>query len=244
MTIFKGMPLILLIVSLCSHAALQPDRTRIVFNANDKATSLRIENRSDKLPYLAYSWIENDKGDKSDDFLVALPPIQRLEAKATSQARIVKQSSTSQLPTDRESLFYYNLREIPPAPEKATGHAILQVAIQSRIKLFWRPAGLRKKSGEHVELQLQVSQQNNQLTLKNPTPYYLTIAYLGRDKKGILPGFKSTLIAPFASAIASTGNYNGNQFYLGYMDDYGALRMTTLNCQGQCKMQRVVEDKQ
>ncbi len=118
MTICKGMFLILLTTSLYSHAALQPDRTRIVFDANNKATSLRVENRSDKLPYLAYSWIENEKGEKSDDLLVALPPIQRLEPKATSQVRIVKQASTTQLPADRETLFYYNLREIPPAPIK------------------------------------------------------------------------------------------------------------------------------
>ncbi|EKL0393183.1 molecular chaperone, partial [Shigella boydii] len=57
MTFMKGLPLLLLVASLCSHAALQPDRTRIVFNANDKATSLRVDNRSDKLPYLAYSWL-------------------------------------------------------------------------------------------------------------------------------------------------------------------------------------------
>lgn len=65
MTFMKGLPLLLLVASLCSHAALQPDRTRIVFNANDKATSLRVDNRSDKLPYLAYSWLENEKGRKT-----------------------------------------------------------------------------------------------------------------------------------------------------------------------------------
>lgn len=118
MTFMKGLPLLLLVASLCSHAALQPDRTRIVFNANDKATSLRVDNRSDKLPYLAYSWLENEKGEKSDDLLVALPPIQRLELKATTQVRIVKQASTTKLPGDRETLFFYNMREIPPAPEK------------------------------------------------------------------------------------------------------------------------------
>ncbi|STK57477.1 chaperone, PapD family [Escherichia coli] len=190
MTFIKGLPLMLLTISLGCNAAVQPDRTRIVFNANDKATSLRIENQSDKLPYLAYSWIENEKGEKSDALLVALPPIQRLEPKATSQVRVVKQASTTQLPGDRETLFFYNMREIPPAPDKSSDHAILQVAIQSRIKLFWRPAALRKKAGEKVELQLQVSQQGNQLTLKNPTAYYLTIAYLGRNEKGVLPGFK------------------------------------------------------
>lgn len=187
MTFIKGLPLMLLTISLGCNAAVQPDRTRIVFNANDKATSLRIENQSDKLPYLAYSWIENEKGEKSDALLVALPPIQRLEPKATSQVRVVKQASTTQLPGDRETLFFYNMREIPPAPDKSSDHAILQVAIQSRIKLFWRPAALRKKAGEKVELQLQVSQQGNQLTLKNPTAYYLTIAYLGRNEKGVSP---------------------------------------------------------
>ncbi len=61
MTFIKGLPLMLLTISLGCNAAVQPDRTRIVFNANDKATSLRIENQSDKLPYLAYSRIENEK---------------------------------------------------------------------------------------------------------------------------------------------------------------------------------------
>ncbi len=243
MTFIKGLPLILLTVSTGSYAAVQPDRTRIVFNANDKATSLRIENQSDKLPYLAYSRIENEKGEKSDDLLVALPPIQRLEPKATSQVRIVKQASTPKLPGDRETLFYYNMREIPPAPDKSSDHAVLQIAIQSRIKLFWRPATLRKKTGEHVELQLQVSQQSNQLTLKNPTAYYLTIAYPGQNEKGVLPGFKTTMVAPFGSVTTHTGSYNGSQFYLGYMDDYGALRMTTPDCNGPCRLQPVEAKK-
>lgn len=65
MTFMKGLPLLLLVASLCSHAALQPDRTRIVFNANDKATSLRVDNRSDKLPYLAYSCSKMKKGRKA-----------------------------------------------------------------------------------------------------------------------------------------------------------------------------------
>ncbi len=47
MTFIKGLPLMLLTISLGCNAAVQPDRTRIVFNANDKATSLRIENQSE-----------------------------------------------------------------------------------------------------------------------------------------------------------------------------------------------------
>ncbi|MGQ4133552.1 fimbrial biogenesis chaperone, partial [Escherichia coli] len=36
---------------------------------------------------------------------------------------------------------------------------------------------------------------------------------------------------------------SGSQFDLGYMDDYGALRMTTLNCSGQCRLQAVEAKK-
>ncbi len=64
MTFMKGLPLLLLVASLCSHAALQPDRTRIVFNANDKATSLRVDNRSDKLPTSLIPGSKMKKGEK------------------------------------------------------------------------------------------------------------------------------------------------------------------------------------
>lgn len=144
MTLFKKLPIVLLALSLTSQAAIQPDRTRIIFNGNEKASSLKIENQSKQLPYLAYSWIEDEKGNKDDTFLVALPPIQRLNPSAISQVRIVKQDKARSLPQDRETLFYFNVREIPPAPENKGSNAIVQMALQSRLKLFWRPAALKK----------------------------------------------------------------------------------------------------
>ncbi|WES69840.1 molecular chaperone [Superficieibacter sp. HKU1] len=243
MTFYRGLPLLLLTISLCGQAALQPDRTRIIFDGKQKATSLKIENQSPQAPYLAYSWIEDSQGRKNDDFLAALPPIQRLDPQAVTQVRIIKQPGVAQLPADRESLFYYNLREIPPATEKQSNAAILQIALQSRIKLFWRPAALRKKTGDHVELQMKVSQQGETLNVQNPTPYYLTIAYLGKDKNGVLPGFKSTMIDPFGSANMVTPGYAGHFFYLGYMDDYGALRMISLTCQASCTLKPVEQKK-
>ena len=43
------------------------------------------------------------------------------------------------LPADRESMFYFNVREIPPKSNKSN---TLQIALQTRIKLFWRPKAL------------------------------------------------------------------------------------------------------
>lgn len=46
------------------------------------------------------------------------------------------------LPADRESLFWMNVKAIPSLDEKLANENTLQIAIQSRIKLFYRPSGL------------------------------------------------------------------------------------------------------
>ncbi len=48
----------------------------------------------------------------------------------------------SRLPQDRESLFWFNLLDIPPEPKNGKTDNYLQLAIRSRIKLFYRPAGV------------------------------------------------------------------------------------------------------
>lgn len=51
---------------------------------------------------------------------MALPPLQRLDGAQKGVVRITKTAEVGLLPQDRESLFYLNVREIPPAPNKPT----------------------------------------------------------------------------------------------------------------------------
>ncbi len=103
----------------------------------------------------------------------------------------------------------------------------MQVAMQSRIKLFWRPEAISKKSGELTEMRMEISANADGLTVHNPTPYYITLAWLSKNAKTMLPGFDSLMIAPFATATASTGDYHGSYYSIGYIDDYGALKKST-----------------
>lgn len=103
----------------------------------------------------------------------------------------------------------------------------MQVAMQSRIKLFWRPEAIRKKSGELTEMRMEITANAKGLTVHNPTPYYITLAWLSKNAKTMLPGFDSLMIAPFATATASTGDYHGSYYSIGYIDDYGALKKST-----------------
>ncbi|WP_049611208.1 molecular chaperone, partial [Yersinia massiliensis] len=66
----------LLLTSLVSDAAINLDRTRIVFNDTDKSASIILVNQSTTSPYLAQSWIEDSAGQKVDSPLAALPPMQ------------------------------------------------------------------------------------------------------------------------------------------------------------------------
>ena len=227
LTPFKSLCLMLTSTAFATHAAINLDRTRIVFPESDKASSLKVDNQSKVLPYLALSWIEDEKGQKEDTHFMALPPIQRIEAGTSSQIRIVKQATTRQLPGDRESLFYFNL------------------AMQSRIKLFWRPEAISKKSGELTEMRMEISANADGLTVHNPTPYYITLAWLSKNAKTMLPGFDSLMIAPFATATASTGDYHGSYYSIGYIDDYGALKKVDVQCTGTalCKLTERKIDK-
>ncbi len=65
-------------MSSIAWGAIIPDRTRIIMNESDKGEALKLTNQSKNLPYLAQTWIEDTKGNKSRDFIVTVPPMVRL----------------------------------------------------------------------------------------------------------------------------------------------------------------------
>ncbi|QQN34400.1 MULTISPECIES: molecular chaperone [Rahnella] len=234
-----GAALLLMIgMTYPAFAAVNLDRTRIIYNASDKSVSVMLENQSKDLPYLAQVWLENEQGEKITSPLVALPPMQRIDAGQKSQIRILQLPETAGLPKDRESLFYFNVREVPPKSDMAN---VMQVAIQSRVKLFFRPVELRKLVKGHWQEQLQVARLSDGLKLTNPTPFYITVGYLGKDNKGNIPGFDSVMLAPFATENLTGKQYVSQQYSLGYMDDYGGLQVNEYNCQTQ-QCQRISKD--
>jgi chaperone protein EcpD len=158
--------------------------TRVVFPAKDGEVTVRLTNDNDH-PVLVESWI--DRGDmhstpESVDvpFLIT-PPLFRMEAKKEQSLRIVY--THEQLPADRESLFWLNVLEVPPKPTgpQAEGQNLLQLALRSRLKFFYRPANLQgdplKAPGE---LTWKVVADGNGYALEahNPTPYFVTISEL------------------------------------------------------------------
>lgn len=214
-----------------SFASVSLDRTRIIFDGNQKSVTLNINNNNPELPYLAQGWLENQTGEKITKPLVALPPIQRLEPGKSSQIKIESMPTIKELPQDRESLFYFNLREMPPKSDKDN---VLQIALQTRIKLFYRPAAIVPKDDEKPwQEKITLEKSGHEVIVKNPTAYYVTIlnAFSGTLKTD--PNdFAPVMIAPFGSEkLGVNSSALGNKPVLIYINDYGGRPELHFNCQ-------------
>ncbi len=220
----------LIFMSVSAHAALSFDRTRIIFNGSDKRVSATVQNKNEKNPYLAQSWIEDENGNKEQLPFVVVPPLQRLNAGDVSQIRIESIANlVAALPQDKESVYYFNLREIPPKSDKKNA---IQIALQTRIKLFYRPTGLAIEYGsEPFQNKLQVQSEGNELVIKNPTPYYISVAGLvntSGPKGAAAEKHKSFMLSPFGDFRVSKSI--GPLFSLIYINDYGAGQSLSVSC--------------
>jgi len=214
-------------------AAIALDRTRVIFNDTDPSVALSVSNQNKELPYLAQAWIEDADGKKIESPLMVLPPLQRIEAGEKSQVKIQPTSGLKMLPQDRETLFYFNLREIPPKPGKPN---MLQIALQTRIKLFYRPAlisNMSQNKNDLPHLKLTMTRQGDRYVVSNPTPFYITIAGASANilRKESVKGFSPVMIPPKSSTMlgVNAGDLGDNPV-LTYINDYGGRPTLTFGC--------------
>lgn len=221
-----------------ASAAIALDRTRIVFNAEQPIFSLTISNKNNRLPYLAQAWIEDEAGEKIRGPLTVIPPLQRLEPNQSSQVKVQAMPTAKQLPADRETLYYFNLREIPP---KSDTPNTLQIALQTRIKLFYRPEALAVMSESAPwQEQLTLEKRGDQYVVKNPTAYYVVIVDGSAAKDTAGPeDFEPLMLAPFAEgALNISAARLGSHPVLTYVNDYGARPQLNFRCEAnQCHVQ-------
>ncbi|MBF2750902.1 fimbria/pilus periplasmic chaperone [Enterobacter bugandensis] len=208
-------------------AAISLDRTRAVFNGGEKSMTLNVANDNKQLPYLAQAWIENAQQEKiTSGPLVVTPPVQRLEPGAKSKVRLSTTPEISTLPQDRESLFYFNLREIPPKSEKPN---TLQIALQTKIKLFYRPAGIKAQPNAVWQDQLVLYKTPGGYRIENPTPYYVTVIGLGGSEKAAKEEkFETVMLAPKSEQTVKAGSYHTP--WLSWIDDYGGRPVLQFKC--------------
>ncbi len=235
----QAFALLVLGLSLNANAAVGLDRTRVIFDGGKDATSVNITNNNTQLPYLAQGWIEDEAGKKITTPLIVLPPVQRLEPGKQSQVKVQALPAAKLLPQDRETVYYFNLREIPPRSDKAN---TLQIALQTRIKLFYRPKAItptQQDLSNPWQEKVTLTREGDRYRVNNPTPYYVTLVDARSSKDGkTIPGFEPLMVPPKGvQTLGPTARELGTTPYLAYVNDYGGRPLLAFSCSGEtCKV--------
>ena len=215
--------LIFVFFACLANASVVLERTRLIFSADKNILALQVFNQSEQST-LIQSWI--DEGDITSTpetttapFIV-IPPMTKILANGGIQLKI--QQLENHLPADRESVFYLNVLDIAPKPKQINSANMLQFAIQTRIKVFYRPTNLTEKPNNVIK-NIQFHLAKDGIVVNNPTPYFLNIAniYLANNKSRSIA--KSSMVEPFSSqTYFSTADINhGENITMIYIDDTG-----------------------
>ncbi|MFP1722285.1 molecular chaperone [Lonsdalea quercina] len=214
------------------QAAINLDRTRVVFDGAEPSSTVTLTNENGTHPFLAQSWLTDSEHRKISAPLMVLPPLQRIEAGGRTLIRVTKTSGIDQLPQDRESLFYLNVREIPPKPDKAN---VLQIAVQSEIKVFYRPQNIKPVKNEVWQRRLNIRKSGQQLVVENPTPYYITVSNIQRHSgEKVAPSLlknRAFMIAPKSTLSVDIKDPSVREFSLFYVNDFGGHPELRFSCQ-------------
>ncbi|WP_423061472.1 fimbrial biogenesis chaperone [Citrobacter portucalensis] len=190
--------------------------TRVIYNGEKKETSTSIRNQEKSGVYLVQSWVDTGvKGSKAP--FIVTPPLFRINPDEENMLRIVRTGGT--LPEDRESVFWLNVKSIPATDDSVPQNNVLQIVVKSRLKLFYRPAGL-KGAQEIAYKNLSVARSGNHLTVSNPTPYYVTLFTLKVDGLEIK---EADMVPPKGSVSFTLPSASGSTVSWQAISDYGGI---------------------
>lgn len=191
-----------LISAVQAQAAVTMMGTRVVFDGDTNEVTVRLQNVGE-MPSLVQAWIDDGDANAAPSSLkvpfIVRPPVFRINGGKSQVIRIAK--AGEDLPGDRESLFGFNVLDMPasaPTQNNDEG-ATLQLVVRTRVKLFYRPKGLTRAAAAKAPTQLQwqvVDEAGARaLRVSNPTPYHVIL------KKVVSAGVAAdeTVISPLSS---------------------------------------------
>lgn len=215
-----------------AHAGVTIGGTRVVFPGQNREVTVHLQH-SGETPSLVQTWI--DDGDiqatpsTAKAPFVVRPPIFRMDAGKKQVLRIVQ--AGAELPQDRESLYWFNVREVPASAPKATvdNAAELRLIVRTRIKLLYRPKGLTAAGAQAAPRQLSWRLQQNSgscvLSADNATAYHVNVNKIDVGPRSV--NGEQGAVAPFGTKqftleLAQCRQL-GEHVNYQYINDFGAV---------------------
>lgn len=205
------------VMSINSFAAFTLNGTRFIYDEGKKNIAIEVTNNSEKT-YGGQVWVDNETN-ANDVFFTPAPNLFKVDGGEKQLIRILYINDV--LPKDKESLFWLNVQEIPPAANNDDGN-VLAVALNTQVKLIYRPKLL---ASEREGAEKKVTYNGS--VLRNPTPFYFAISQVAVNgiplklKKEVMQNI--SLLAPH-SQVDLQQTLSG-KVTVEAIDDYGARRI-------------------
>lgn len=201
------------VISAKAYAGVVLGNTRIIYPADSSEVTLGLKNTETSQTFLVQSVIEDARGEKQQTFVVT-PPLFVLKPGSENKLRIFHKTLIP-MASDRESLFWINIKAIPSASRQEDGNFVL-FSVTNRIKLLYRPKGLTIPD-EVIWKKITFSSLGDDLVMSNPTPYYMNISSLRAGSN-----FSENLtLAPQETIVVGKKLPLGTRAEVVFINDFG-----------------------
>ena len=211
-----------------AHASVVMNGTRVVFSAEQREASLRLQNVG-ATASLVQAWLDDGKtvsdspGVASSVPFVIRPPIFRMDGGRSQLLRVFHTGES--MPADRESLYYLNILAVPGKTAGAAGTRQLNVVVRTRMKVFYRPKGLSEAGAAAAPSKLQWSLVKDTkgwvLNSTNPTPYHVSVDSVHAGER-VVADVSLPLATTSYRLSQAQANALGDQVKFQYVSDHGA----------------------
>ncbi|NHC62434.1 fimbrial biogenesis chaperone [Paenalcaligenes suwonensis] len=212
--------LVLTLAAQPSVASIALNTTRVILANGKNEASFGVRNMGGEI--LIQSWLDADNSTDSNaralQHFALTPQLVRVRADSEQVVRILYEGVGA--PSDRESMLWLNVQEIPQ--RVASEQSTLQLAILQRIKVFYRPPGLPGSLEQAVQ-NLEWSYSPATIRIANSSPYHVTLAHVTTNGQQLA---QSLVIPPGETySLAASANQNvgpQSQLSYSYITDFGA----------------------
>ncbi|EBV1274884.1 molecular chaperone [Salmonella enterica subsp. enterica serovar Java] len=199
--------------------------TRVIFPSNAKSVSLSVNNSSNSSVWLLRSWVNQySDNDKVAVPFIITPPLYRLDGDSSIQLRI-NATDTEKLVQNRESVFMVNVMAIPPEDDNSnagTGGNI-RFAVNNKIKLIYRPEKLNDQQQiKDAYSSLSVVKFSGFITVKNSSPYYITLGRAFINGKEVRGG-SDLMLKPLNGEVNIPESDKSGRFTYQVINDFGGM---------------------
>jgi len=210
-----------------AQAGIQLVGTRVIYPAGEREVTVRMNNKGEA-PRMVQAWIDDGDSKASAEaakapFLLT-PPLSRVEPGKGQTLRIM--FTGGDVPQDRESVYWLNVLEIPPKVTDTRN--MLQFAVRTRVKIFYRPEGLAGDAASAIQkVSWRLIRKDGGMALEctNATPYNVSIAGVGFKGTSLADTMGRGGLCPAMGreSFPVEGGTDSGRLAYRAIDDYGAF---------------------